>query len=531
MTSLPGFSFAGQEAMLPAVFPAPSVSPDAESVPLAEGETPAAFSCVLELCKEPAASASPTPAPAPAPAPLGVDAMLAAAGFPLVTAARSLRLDPVEASVPTPETTEGDEAEGEDVLIAGHDAETPSVVGIVPEELARLAVSPLPLPPPPEPVSTISPTTAPEKSSAKTDVAGVGEKPLQENRLNEAWSAHPSRPLDLARAIPPKIATTMAPAAVVETSGAVAPASLVPPDGHPALVAEPVLATVEKNQVETVSGIPLEKFAAHARPLVGRAVETPPARLENKFLTVDHKSDKAPEKSHGTVNAKSFADMPAIAETPSLQTAPTPARAGVPAPVAPVVDAITPLTPGFSPAPALNPNANMNAEAVVVRREISLPAADAAAVVREVAELTHDFRFHERGSVEVKFNFKDDTELSVRLAYRDGDVHATFRTDSPELRTTLGREWQGYAAQIAQEPRAYRMADPVFTNSNDFSGSPQGRDSGSATGGDARQQQQSFSNPDQSGSARSASPAQGFRQTAAAPAPRVSNDRLLHAFA
>lgn len=186
------------------------------------------------------------------------------------------------------------------------------------------------------------------------------------------------------------------------------------------------------------------------------------------------------------------------------------------APIITPVQAVTPSTVSIAQVPE--------------RREISLPAADASAVVREVAELTHDFRMRERSSVEVKFNFKDETELSVRLSYRDGDVHTTFRTDSPELRAALTREWQGFAAGAALEPRGHRIADPVFTTSNGGSDFAQGRDSGSSAGGDARDQRQA-SRPDQPDLPRAASPGRDFRPHVPALGHRVSSDRLLHALA
>lgn len=278
--------------------------------------------------------------------------------------------------------------------------------------------------------------------------------------------------------------------------------------------------------MESTPQTPLEKIAAPARPVDERPVKASLKNTEYKFLNTDNQADALPEKHHGTVNAKSSVDMQATPEPTLFQSAsPQPhARVEIAGATVPAVSASS------VPLPARTSD-------VADRREIFLPTADATAVVREVAELTHDFRFHERTSVEVKFNFKDDTELFVRLAYRDGDVHTTFRTDSTELSARLGREWQGYAAQVAQESRGYRMADPVFTSSGDFAGSHQGRDPGSATGGDARNQQQ-FSHPDQSDSSGAASPAQGFRPQAGAPsvsvsAPgaRVSTDRLLHAFA
>lgn len=500
MTSLPGFPFSAQEPALPAGLPMMAVASGTDSAPLAEGETPAAFACVLQFCTE--------PAPLVRPVPQLRDGIVSAEPPPAVSA-RSLRLDAPEAA---PENeVEIDDAPLTDLFSFAGESEP--AVEVTAEILSRGVCAPVSMPvmaPPDAEYSVVEKQLrAPVSSGADVPVpkAPPSSAPAPEAPFVAGHSTVPAPAPDVAESTRP-----------------------VPVERFVA-VAAPV--AIAKSQVENASGATLEKIAAPARRVGDRPADILASSSKNKFLNSDNQTDMATNSPRGIVNAKSAADMPSIPESTSLPAAPTQSRPVAATPVAEVVNATAPIISGVAPLTATmttNPD-------VSLRREISLPTADAAAVVREVAELTHDFRFHERGSVEVKFNFKDDTELSVRLAYRDGDVHATFRTDSPELRTTLGREWQGYATQLAQEPRAYRMADPVFTNTNDFSGSPQGRDSGSATGGDARQQQQAFSNPDQSGgSHRSASAAHGFRQpasasSAAAPAPRVSTDRLLHAFA
>jgi len=53
-----------------------------------------------------------------------------------------------------------------------------------------------------------------------------------------------------------------------------------------------------------------------------------------------------------------------------------------------------------------------------------------------------------------------DQDLGVRVELRGGAVHATFRTDSPELRAALNHEWRAAVAQ-PQDP-SLRLAAPVF---------------------------------------------------------------------
>ncbi|CAM2827678.1 hypothetical protein [Rariglobus hedericola] len=270
----------------------------------------------------------------------------------------------------------------------------------------------------------------------------------------------------------------------------------------------------------------VEKIAAPVIAALEPALKTVDSAPINNFLIVDNKVDVGSEKTLGTVNAKSRDVM--RTKPDSLSSLPV-AEPGVS--VGREFAAVTPLQ-----SPAIVAGGSAGVSSSEPELKISSHAVDAAGVVREVVELTHEFRARERNSVEVKFNFKDDTELSVRLAYRDGDVQTTFRTDSDSLRAALSHEWQGYAAAAIQQPREYRVSEPVFTRTADFSGSPDQRNAGSSAGGDARQQYSSHANdpaaqPDAtlSGSLRSSR----FSPATVLPAAgsRSSHDRLLHAFA
>ncbi len=277
-----------------------------------------------------------------------------------------------------------------------------------------------------------------------------------------------------------------------------------------------------------VPDAPAEKTAAPQFRGMEHPALSDPGVLNNKFLSADNKVDATPSKGRGIVNAKSSVDMRSNLET----TLPDPVSAQT-------------RTVGQSASPEFSP-ASMGLSGATVRStpaprgEVSVQAQDAAGVVRDVVELTHEFRARERGSVEVKFNLQNDTEVSVRLALRDGNVQTTFRAASEELRAALSREWQGYSAQFSSEAQGYRVAEPVFTTAKDFSDSPQGRDANAFTGGDARQQSSS-SHPEnpagpRSGSSSSARAAHsgGAASSEAARAdlvPHRLNDRSFHAFA
>ena len=55
----------------------------------------------------------------------------------------------------------------------------------------------------------------------------------------------------------------------------------------------------------------------------------------------------------------------------------------------------------------------------------------------------------------------------MRVELRGDRVHTTFRTDSPELRTALAREWQAVST-LQSGDRGQRLADPVFASSSSF---------------------------------------------------------------
>jgi hypothetical protein len=69
----------------------------------------------------------------------------------------------------------------------------------------------------------------------------------------------------------------------------------------------------------------------------------------------------------------------------------------------------------------------------------------------------------EQRSVNLQFSV-GNADLSVRVELRDGTMHATFRTDSAELRSALAHEWQSVNSNPGD--RSVRLAEPVFTSSN-----------------------------------------------------------------
>lgn len=175
-----------------------------------------------------------------------------------------------------------------------------------------------------------------------------------------------------------------------------------------------------------------------------------------------------------------------------------------------------------------------SAGAATMDRSVETPAtpaasaAQAAQIVSEIRDIADGLWAVERNSVEVRFNYSPTERLSVKVEYRDGVVQTTFRTDSPELRDTIAREWQTQVAS-ASESRPYRVADPVFNT-------PPADARGFSLGGDASRQQRQA---EQSGSAShtfATTSGRGPSSSSVAPASVTVSSRPdtalhLHAFA
>lgn len=136
----------------------------------------------------------------------------------------------------------------------------------------------------------------------------------------------------------------------------------------------------------------------------------------------------------------------------------------------------------------------------------------------------------ERSAVTLQFSVGGN-DLAVRVAFRGGEVQATFRTDSPELRAALTHEWAAAGSKMTDA--SVRMAPPVFTSS----------DAGSSTNfsgeGAPQHQQQRESSASSSGGgfslnafrSSSADASAASRTPVATPRAAVSTALHLHTFA
>lgn len=90
----------------------------------------------------------------------------------------------------------------------------------------------------------------------------------------------------------------------------------------------------------------------------------------------------------------------------------------------------------------------------------------ASRTLNAVLEVAEKLQATNGKSVEFDLGFHDGTSVSVSLHFRNGAVHTTFRTDSPELRNVLATEWQSTMPASLQGNETVRIAEPQFASSS-----------------------------------------------------------------
>lgn len=259
------------------------------------------------------------------------------------------------------------------------------------------------------------------------------------------------------------------------------------------------------------------------------------------FLETIEQQFKATSMELGIDVAKTPSAMPATTSN-RRSTAPAAAASDSPAVPAPRGDgerlvpaAATPafVAPPVAPAPVAPQPASHTDQPVAVPATPAQVSAAAHRAVDAVLASTDRFTPVTQSSVDLQLSV-GDAPLSVRVEIRAGVVHATFRTDSPELRTALAQEWQAAGHQQSAD-QSLRLAPAVFASSDRASG-----DAGSALAGQNFSQgrdQSSRSAPEffSAGSARSQLADAVTAEPAASPAPSrrspADSSVRLHAFA
>lgn len=90
------------------------------------------------------------------------------------------------------------------------------------------------------------------------------------------------------------------------------------------------------------------------------------------------------------------------------------------------------------------------------------------AVVKELTNGVERIQQSGHDRMDLRLTLEGGGEVSIALQVRDGAVHASFQTNSPEMREALQKGWSQMAART--ESLSIPLAEPVFKSSTNTSG-------------------------------------------------------------
>lgn len=157
---------------------------------------------------------------------------------------------------------------------------------------------------------------------------------------------------------------------------------------------------------------------------------------------------------------------------------------------------------------------------------VALPTT-AHRAVEAVLSATERFAAREQSSVTLRFSVGNN-DLNVRVEMRAGEVHTTFRTDSPELRAALSAEWQ---SSTSGGDRGVRLAPPVFASSDQQGMSSSGEGASRQRDQQASQPSPGFTFTSTRANGSSSAPSGNTAATAPTPAARPFTSRHLQTLA
>lgn len=115
-------------------------------------------------------------------------------------------------------------------------------------------------------------------------------------------------------------------------------------------------------------------------------------------------------------------------------------------------------------------------------------AVSASAVLDEVNHNLARIQPHGNSRVDLQVALEDGGHVSIQLQFRDGAVHASFQTSSPEMREALQ---QGWSQMAARSDSSIPLGDAVFKSPSSMLGS----NSGQQQFREQRQSQSQFQEP------------------------------------
>ncbi|MES2694063.1 MAG: hypothetical protein V4773_11365 [Verrucomicrobiota bacterium] len=171
--------------------------------------------------------------------------------------------------------------------------------------------------------------------------------------------------------------------------------------------------------------------------------------------------ERSAEESASEINFVSTVDKQVTKRSKELGTAVANSSAVMPHHTA---SATLPSHPAFEYADvavsAVQSSGGVAADAAALAPEAVSDAQQAVEVVLQTID-----RAAEREQTVVKMEFSvGDADLQVRVELDGGEVRTTFRTESPELRAALAREWQAVSSGSG-EPGGVRLAPAVISDS------------------------------------------------------------------
>lgn len=141
----------------------------------------------------------------------------------------------------------------------------------------------------------------------------------------------------------------------------------------------------------------------------------------------------------------------------------SPARIGEPAPDSGEISKPTPASPRGPEHPSLIavPSAAAGL-AGPAGRNPEAGRVDLSPLIEKVWEAAETLASAQRGRVDLDLPLRDTETVRIRVELRSGEIHATIRTDSPELRDALEKSWPDFAGKTGD--RGFKLADANFSS-------------------------------------------------------------------
>jgi hypothetical protein len=215
-------------------------------------------------------------------------------------------------------------------------------------------------------------------------------------------------------------------------------------------VTAPSVAAAASQTLPGLAALPSTQQAAGAAAAgSGEKIAAPPPKnagagataaqpASKKILSSNDKELTDPSQPLGTAVAKVTSAMPTLT-TPERPTA---------------------AQPAFALSPVAAPSSGTTKDQALAQSDVTGTAKGAVEAALTAAEMLNTGATQQ--SMNMQFTM-GDAELNLRVEMRNGEVQATFSTNSAQLRSDLAHEWQAAASGNSQS--SLHQVQPVFTSS------------------------------------------------------------------